>query len=113
MSMAIDQSAIEVRGVGAKSAKRRKWTRILRSRTAMIGLAIVVFWVSAALLAPILPLYSPTEQDVMAMVDPTPSATHWLGTDILGRDQLSRLIFGVRTVMLVGPLLIAVGMVVD
>jgi peptide/nickel transport system permease protein len=86
--------------------------RILRSRTAVIGLLIVAFWILAALLAPVLPLYSPTEQDVMAMVDPTPSATHWLGTDILGRDQLSRLIFGARTVLTVAPLSVAVAMIV-
>jgi peptide/nickel transport system permease protein len=112
MSMVIEQGEIEVRGASAKSVKRRKWTRILRSPTAMIGLLIVGFWVLAALFAPILPLYSPTEQDVMAMVNPTPSATHWLGTDILGRDQLSRLVFGARTVLTVAPLSVAVAMIV-
>ncbi|MGE3874620.1 MAG: ABC transporter permease [Parvibaculaceae bacterium] len=103
---------MEASSTSAKTIKRRQWTRILRSRTAMIGLFIVAFWVLAALLAPILPLYSPTEQDVMAMADPTPSATHWLGTDILGRDQLSRLIFGARTVLTVAPLSVAVAMMV-
>jgi peptide/nickel transport system permease protein len=112
MSMAIGQSALDVRGATTKGVKPRKWKRVLRSPTAMIGLFIVAFWVLAALLAPILPLYSPTEQDVMAMVDPTPSATHWLGTDILGRDQLSRLIFGARTVLTVAPLSVAVAMIV-
>ena len=112
MSMAIEQSTLEVRGNKTKGVKHRKWKRILRSRTAITGLLIVAFWVLAAVLAPILPLYSPTEQDVMAMVDPTPSATHWLGTDILGRDQLSRLIFGARTVLTVAPLSVAVAMIV-
>jgi len=95
-----------------KSSKRRAWARILQSRTAMIGLFIVGSWILLALLAPVLPLYSPTEQDVMAMIDPTPSAAHWLGTDILGRDQLSRLIFGARTVLFVAPLSVAVAMLV-
>jgi peptide/nickel transport system permease protein len=46
------------------------------------------------------------------MADPTPSAAHWLGTDILGRDILARLIFGARTVLVVAPLSVAVAMVV-
>ena len=112
MSTLAEQSVMEAKVAGTKSVKRRQWMRILRSRTAVIGLLIVAFWVLAALLAPVLPLYSPTEQDVMAMVDPTPSATHWLGTDILGRDQLSRLIFGARTVLTVAPLSVAVAMIV-
>ncbi len=88
-----------------------KWARIYRSRTALAGLFLVGTWVLLAILAPILPLHSPTAQDVMAMVDPTPSANHWLGTDILGRDVLSRLIFGARTVLIVAPLSVAVAMV--
>ena len=112
MSVMTEQGTMDVRGGAAKRVKRRQWARILHSRTAMIGLFIVAFWVLAALLAPILPLYSPTEQDVMAMADPTPSATHWLGTDILGRDLLSRLIFGARTVLMVAPLSVAVAMIV-
>lgn len=93
-------------------AKRPGWMRILQSRTATVGLALVAFWVLAALLAPILPLPSATESDVMAMGNPYPSASHWLGTDILGRDVLARLIFGARTVLLVAPLSVAVAMVV-
>jgi peptide/nickel transport system permease protein len=89
-----------------------KWARIYRSRTALVGLFLVGTWVLLAILAPILPLHSPTAQDVMAMVDPTPSADHWLGTDILGRDVLSRLIFGARTVLIVAPLSVAVAMVI-
>ena len=111
MSVLAEQNVMDAGAAVAKSTKRRKWTQILRSRTAMVGLFLISFWVLAALLAPILPLYSPTEQGVMAMADPTPSAAHWLGPDILGRDELSRLIFGARTVLIVAPLSVAVAMV--
>src|SRR5260370_28305642 len=47
----------------------------------------------------------------MAMADTTPSGAGWLGTDILGRDSLARLIFGARTVLIVAPLSVAVAMV--
>ncbi len=86
--------------------------RIFYSKTAVVGLFLVVFWIAAALLAPILPLPSPTDSDVMAMGNPYPSAVHWLGTDVLGRDVLSRLVFGARTVLFVAPLSVAVAMIV-
>ncbi len=96
---------------GARTARRqKKGIGILRSRTAVAGLLLVGFWIVVAILAPVLPLYSPTEQDAMALANPNPSAAHWLGTDILGRDMLARLIFGARTVLIVAPLSVAVAM---
>lgn len=86
--------------------------RITRSPTAMIGLFLVGFWVLAALLAPILPIYPPNDQDMLAMGDPYPSWNHLLGTDVLGRDLVSRLIYGARTVLQVAPLAVATAMVV-
>ena len=106
--------SIETMAPAAKAARRgrRAWLRLFRSPTAVIGLALILFWVILAVLAPVLPLISPTDQDVMAMADPNPSLTHLLGTDILGRDILSRLIFGARTVLVVAPLSVAVAMAV-
>jgi len=102
-----------VAAVTPKPARRKSgWMRIFGSRTAVVGLSLVLFWVLAALLAPVLPLPSPTNSDVMAMGNPGPSAAHWLGTDILGRDSLARLLFGARTVLSVAPLSVAVAMVV-
>jgi peptide/nickel transport system permease protein len=94
------------------ASRKRNWLKLFRSPTAVIGLALILFWIAAAILAPVLPLISPTDQDVMAMADPNPSLTHLLGTDILGRDILSRLIFGARTVLVVAPLSVAVAMIV-
>jgi peptide/nickel transport system permease protein len=96
--------------VRTSAVPRRAWLKLFRSRTAVIGLFLILFWVLLAALAPVLPLPSPTAQDAMAMADPTPSAAHWLGTDILGRDILARLIFGARTVLVVAPLSVAVAM---
>lgn len=74
------------------------------SRPAAIGLAIVVFWIAAALLAPLIAPYDPNANDYSALADPRPSAAHWLGTDHLGRDILSRLLWGARTVLTVAPI---------
>ena len=70
----------------------------------MIGAFLVLFWVTLAVLAPVLPLFDPLAQSPGFLLKPilTPAkggGTHWLGTDELGRDVLSRLIWGSRLVL--------------
>ncbi|MFT4039153.1 MAG: ABC transporter permease [Thermomicrobiales bacterium] len=62
---------------------------------ALVGLAIVIFWLVVGVLAPVLPLQDIDKQNMTARLQP-PSAEHWLGTDELGRDLFSRLIWGAR-----------------
>ncbi|MBW2120456.1 MAG: ABC transporter permease [Deltaproteobacteria bacterium] len=84
---------------------RRLWeglSVILGSKTATIGLLIVVFWVFVAVFAPVLTPYTPTYQDWKAP-NQGPSRAHPLGTDELGRDLWSRLIYGARVVLVVLP----------
>ncbi|MBV9137869.1 MAG: hypothetical protein JO357_12500, partial [Hyphomicrobiales bacterium] len=77
--------------------------RLPTSPIAMVGLALIGIWVVLAALAPFLPLDDPNRQDFLSLANPLPSAKHWLGVDIKGRDILSRLIFGARTVLTVAP----------
>jgi peptide/nickel transport system permease protein len=86
--------------------------RLPQSRVAMVGLGLVLFWVIVALLAPILPLPPPNAQDYRAMAQPGPSAAHLLGVDSLGRDMLSRLVWGARTVLAVAPAAVLVAYIV-
>jgi peptide/nickel transport system permease protein len=81
----------------------RRLARLVESGPARIGLVIIAFWVVTAALAPWIAPYSPTAQDYTALASPTPSAAHWLGTDHLGRDLLSRILFGARTVLVIAP----------
>jgi ABC-type dipeptide/oligopeptide/nickel transport system permease subunit len=74
--------------------------------TFVISAGIVAAMTLAAILAPLIAPYDPDQVDLSA-VHAGPSAVHWLGTDALGRDLLSRLIFGARTALL-GPLLVVV-----
>ncbi|MGF1592089.1 MAG: ABC transporter permease [Kiloniellaceae bacterium] len=80
---------------------------IRESAVGTIGLAIVAFWVLVAILAPLLAPFPPN-QPIMPMVTPgTESPTggvFWLGTDHLGRDILSRIIYGSGQVLLYAPL---------
>ncbi len=85
---------------------RRIWqgvSIVFTSRIATIGLAIVLFWVFVAIFAPYLTPYTPLEQDWKAP-NQGPSIAHILGTDELGRDLWSRLIYGARIVLVVMPI---------
>ncbi|MGB9641222.1 MAG: ABC transporter permease [Anaerolineales bacterium] len=84
---------------------------IWASPTAMIGLAIVLIWVFLAIFAPFLTKYSPLEQDYKYINKP-PTADHILGTDHLGRDVFSRLLFGARTILLLGPASVFVALII-
>jgi peptide/nickel transport system permease protein len=75
---------------------------LLSSKIAMVGLFIVLFWVFVALFAPFLTPYTPYEQNWKAP-NQGPSAQHILGTDELGRDLWTRLIYGARVVLVVLP----------
>ncbi len=86
--------------------KREFWARFKRNRMAMTGLALVLGLFVLALLAPWLSPYDPDLIDLKQVLMP-PSAGHLLGTDTLGRDVLSRIIFGSRVSLLVG--FVAVG----
>ena len=81
------------------------------SRTAMLGLVMVLTWVVIAIFAPILTSYSPLEQDYMS-VNKGPSAEHILGTDTLGRDVWSRVAYGARTILSLGPISVFVAFLV-
>jgi len=76
---------------------------IFASKVAVVGLIIVLFWVFAAIFAPLLTPYTPTEQDYVAQNE-GPSRAHPLGTDDLGRDIWSRLIYGARVVLVILPI---------
>jgi peptide/nickel transport system permease protein len=74
-----------------------------RSPLALIGGAILLSWALCAAFAPWVAPYPPNRIDPAKLAYPWPSAAHWLGVDHLGRDILSRLIWGARTVLSVAP----------
>lgn len=95
--------------VAAAEDRGRQWRRIrenlaaiLHSRVAVIGLTMVLFWVVVAILAPILAPHDPLAQDSSA-INQGPTRTYPLGTDHLGRDILSRLVYGSRTILILAP----------
>ena len=79
---------------------------IFRSKSAALGVAILLFWVFIALAAPLC-TYSPTEMPSSRLQSPSPE--HWLGTDHLGRDVMSRLFWGTRVVLVLAPIATLLG----
>lgn len=77
------------------------WRRLLRNRMAVLGGIMVVLLLLAALFADVIAPYSPTRTDYGAVFQ-APGGQYLLGTDNLGRDQLSRLLFGARYAVAVG-----------
>src|SRR5919106_2656529 len=69
---------------------------IVRNRLALLGAIIVGTWLLTALLAPYIATHDAYEINIANRLK-GPSADHWLGTDSLGRDTFSRLVFGART----------------
>jgi len=94
----------------------RLWRDFTANRLAMGGLVVVVVLMLASMLAPVLAPYDPGIQNLANRLA-RPSAAHWLGTDELGRDILSRILFGgqvtlgmvVAVVIMVAPLGLAIG----
>ncbi|WP_162936378.1 ABC transporter permease [Pannonibacter phragmitetus] len=103
-------TAIEQPSVVAKPEGSRSWKKLRASRSALAGLIIISFFSGLALLAPLLPIADPVATSWSA-IRKAPSAVHWLGTDDLGRDILSRMIWGARASLMAGvfSVLIAVG----
>jgi peptide/nickel transport system permease protein len=86
----------------------RRWRRRIallgESRPATVGIVVVLAWVALALLAPLIAPYPPNANDMTALAHTTPSRAHWLGADHLGRDILSRILWGARPVLVIAPL---------
>lgn len=86
---------------------RDVWTRLRRNRLAMVALCYVAVLVTAALCAPLIARQDPIDQD-LTQVRQAPSVTHPFGTDLYGRDILSRVLHGSRIALMVGVIATAV-----
>src|ERR1044072_544846 len=108
MSVA-DASAMTARAVVPVTSKTRRW--ICRYGLPALGLFVILAWIVVAAIAPALSPYNPATVDVTARLRP-PSAQHWLGTDVLGRDVFTRLIYGARISLTTGIVVVLVGAII-
>jgi peptide/nickel transport system permease protein len=105
-SALVDDAAARVPPAGAW---RPVWRKLRRRRGAMIGLVVVALFVAAALFAPWLAPFDPIETSWSA-IRKAPSAAHWFGTDDIGRDVLSRVVWGTRASLLAGVVSVSISL---
>ena len=99
----------------APRASRGLWgdalRRLLRNGPAMLGIAFIALFVVAAILAPVLAPFDPTVGNLANSKHP-PSLEHLMGTDLLGRDELSRVLYGARISLVTGVVAVFFGLVI-
>ena len=101
-------AAISTARVAPRAAGAAVWRRMRRNRTAMLGLAVLVLFALSGIFAPYLAPYDPYRSDLEGSLI-GPSRTHWLGTDELGRDILTRIVYGARVSMVIGAISVSIG----
>jgi ABC-type dipeptide/oligopeptide/nickel transport system permease subunit len=87
------------------------WGRFRKHKPAMLGLFILVAYTLLAIFAPWVTPHDPVRQELIQSLQ-TPSAEFWLGTDHLGRDVLTRILYGTRISLFIGLAAVAVGMAI-
>lgn len=93
-----------------RSQLKEVWRRFCRNKQAMIGLAMLLLLIFAAVFANIIAPYDPVEQNLLIRLQ-GPSAAHWFGTDELGRDIFSRILYGARISLTVGLIAVSISCV--
>jgi oligopeptide transport system permease protein len=87
------------------------WIKLRKNRLALFGFAVLLILCVVSLLTPWIAPYGYEQQNLMLGATP-PSAEHWLGTDIFGRDMLTRIMYGGRVSLMVGFVATAVALVI-
>jgi peptide/nickel transport system permease protein len=112
MSLA-EAEAREIQFEAPSGLWREAFRRLSRNPSAIVGFFLVLMFVIAAIFAPQLAPYDPLKNDLLLVVDgccPGPSSDHWLGVDLLGRDVLSRILYGARYSLLIGVVSVSIGL---
>jgi peptide/nickel transport system permease protein len=86
------------------------WRLLTRRPSFLIGTAVLLFWIVCAVFGTAIAPHDPLAQQLLSTNQP-PSSAHWFGTDSLGRDVLSRVIVGARTILTITPLATLLGTV--
>jgi peptide/nickel transport system permease protein len=103
--------SLDTPAVATSVTRRRQLAAALRQPTVAVGFVVLVVFMLAALLAPLLSPVDPLAQDVLAGLKP-PSAEHLFGTDKLGREIFSRILYGARISLFVGITVVLISSVI-
>ncbi len=87
------------------------WQRLTANKLAVVGLGIVVFMIIVAIIGPMISPYTYAQQNLVE-ANQAPSAAHWFGTDTLGRDLCTRVLYGARISLAVGFVAATINLVI-
>ena len=87
------------------------WSRLLRNKPAVAGMTIIVLFVFFALFAPLIAPYGPLDGTLANRLKP-PSSGNWFGTDLQGRDELSRVLYGARVSLVAAIASVVMGLTI-
>ena len=113
MSLAEIEGVVLEREASPSGLWRDAGRRLRKNPGAIVGFAVVLVFVCVAIFSPLIAPHSPTEQNLALIADgccPGPSWEHPLGVDDLGRDELSRIVYGARYSLVIGVVSVAVGL---
>ena len=106
------ENVADVTDIGeARPLRKDIWKRFKRNKLAMVGLVLLVILVLTAVFAPLIAPYSITQRFTGQYRQP-PSADHWFGTDTIGRDVFSRVVYGARVSLRIGIIATAILLVI-
>ena len=106
MSLEQEEAVIKKR-----SQLKEIWRRFRRDKQAMVGMCMLLLMIFSAIFASVISPYDPLQQDIINRLQP-PSAAHFFGTDELGRDIFSRILYGSRISLTVGLIAVSISSVV-
>jgi ABC-type dipeptide/oligopeptide/nickel transport system permease subunit len=99
----IEPGGVELAGVAARPLRSEVWRRFRANKLAMVSVVVISVLILAAIFAPLVAPYSYTER-FSGHFREGPSADHWFGTDTIGRDVFSRVVYGARVSLRIGAL---------
>jgi peptide/nickel transport system permease protein len=105
---ALGDASVMTRGE-LESPARRALRRLFRRKSAVIGLTVIAIFIVLAVFAPLVAPYDPIATS-WSLVRKAPSTAHWFGTDDLGRDILSRTIYGARASLMAGAISVGIAL---
>ena len=108
------EAPVEALGAGAGRGRLSLWAKLLRDHRSLFGISILTLMLTMSLAAPWISPFDPAEQRLLLrlrgpLVEAEPGLRCWLGTDQVGRDNLSRVIYGGRISLFVGVAAVVVG----
>jgi peptide/nickel transport system permease protein len=113
--MANEVAVTSISGESEAPPRVSEWSRMRRvflgRPLVVFGLVVIIIFILIAIFAPLIAPYDPFEPDLSSALS-GPNAQHWLGTDPLGRDTLTRVIYGTRTSLMIGIVVVSISAVV-